>query len=288
MRRTRSVEPVVMDARQLELKARELANSMVFGLEESTFHGAGIEYAQPRPYVDGDSVKFIDWKVTGRTGKYHVKEYQEPKRMPVYILFDTSASMCVSSSTHVSKYSWGLCIATGLALAAQAKMSPVGLLGCGANRFHIKPTLSGRQVMQWAHQLRRHGYLESTAFGRRLRELAPSLRVRTMIIAVTDLHDPDGVPAMKWVGQEHDCIMLHLQDAAEQGLRGCGLFRGQEAETGTAFVAHGRTNWDRSDEAKRALTRSGVEYLRLRTDERIIAKLQLLMRMRGPGSSGGR
>lgn len=287
MKRTHEIETPPINARQFEAAALRLANSLVFGMEDSIFHGCGVEYAQPRPYVPGDPVKLMDWKVTGRTGKYYLKEYQEQKRMPTYILLDTSSSMCISSLP-TSKYAWAVAIGAGLSLAAQLRMSPAGLLGCGQRDMHIKPTLSSRTVMQWAHHLRRHGFLEYTSFGKRVRELAPSLKTRTLVIAVTDLHDEDAIPSMKWIAQEHDCVVLHLQDPAERGIRGSGFFRGQEAETGTAFTGHGWKSWDFSEQARHELARCGAAYLLLRTDEKILSKLRFFMRMRGHGGAGGR
>ena len=287
MQRTQEIAPNAVNARQFAVATRLFANSLVFGMEDSIFHGCGMEYAQPRVYVPGDPIKFMDWKVTARTGRHYIKEYQEPKRMPVYILLDTSASMCISSCPQ-SKYAWAVTIGTGLALAAQMQMSPVGLLGCGQRDIHIKPTLSAGMVMQWAHDLRRHGFLETTTFGRRVRELAPSLDARTLVIAITDLHDPDAFLAMKWIGAEHDCLVLHLQDPAELGIPGSGFFRGQEAETGVTFTGHGWKNWDLSDAARHELMRCRVGYLHLRTDEKILPKLRFFMRRRARGGSGGR
>ena len=276
-----NLEPV--DDRQFEVAVKHLANSLSFGQEESVFHGSGLEYAQSRLYVAGDPVKAIDWKVSARVGKLFIKEYQEPKQMPLYLLLDTSASMCVTSQP-MSKYAWAVQIATGIALAAQANVTPVGLLGCGARELHVRPTLSRNVVMEWSHQLRHHDFLEDTSLAARAREVAPSLKRRTMVIVLSDLHDPEAFPALQVLAQEHDVIVLHLQDPAETGVRGAGLFRGVEAESGRAFVGHGRRAWVDAEGWKSELTRFGIDYLHLPTDEPILGKLRHFLGRRGFGS----
>lgn len=276
-----SSEPV--DARQFEVAVKHLANSLNFGQEESVFHGSGLEFAQSRLYVAGDPVKAIDWKVSARVGKLFIKEYQEPKQMPLYLLLDTSASMCVTSQP-MSKYAWAVQIATGIALAAQGNVTPVGLLGCGARELHVRPTLSRNVVMEWSHQLRHHDFLEDTSLAARAREVAPSLKRRTMVIVLSDLHDPEAFPALQVLAQEHDVIVLHLQDPAETGVRGAGLFRGVEAESGRAFVGHGRRAWVDAQGWKSELTRFGIDYLHLPTDEPMLGKLRHFLGRRGFGS----
>ena len=68
-------------------------------------------------------------------------------------------------------------------------------------------------------------------------------RSTSLVIVLSDLHDSTALPAIKRLGQRHDCIVLHLEDPAERGrLRG-GLFRAARVETGRTFVAHGWSRW---------------------------------------------
>lgn len=280
-----SDDPV--DARQFEVTVKHLANSLNFGQDESVFHGSGLEFAQSRLYNPGDPVKSIDWKVSARVGKLFIKEYQEPKQIPLYLLVDTSASMCVSSQT-LSKYAWAVRIATGIALAAQGSMTPVGLLGCGARELHVRPSLSRNLVMEWSHKLRHHNFVEETSLAQRAREIAPALKRLTTVIVLSDLHDPGAFAALQVLGQEHDCIVLHLQDPAELNVKGAGLFRGAEAESGRSFVGHGRRGFIDSAGWQSELTRFGIDYLYLRTDQPILGRLRHFLNRRGLGGSAGR
>jgi uncharacterized protein (DUF58 family) len=273
-----------LDARQFEIAVRRLANALTYGQESSPFLGAGIEYVQSRLYQHGDPVKFIDWRITGRTGRFHVKEYEAPKQMPVYLLVDTSASMCVSSRP-VSKYAWAVRLAGGIALAAVEHMNPVGVMGVGGRDLHHTPSLSRGSILQWLHQLRRVRFSEGTSLGQKVRELIPRVEQRCLFVVISDLHDPDAVPALKLMAQDHDCAVIHLEDPAERGGLRAGVIRGVEAETGTAFTAHGRTRFLNPDEIH-ALARAGVDYLKLGTDEPVLPRLRHFLRNRKSARRG--
>ncbi|MEY4776144.1 MAG: hypothetical protein RL759_657 [Verrucomicrobiota bacterium] len=280
MRRQAVLAHDPVDSRDFEVAVKQLANSLRFGQEQSVFHGAGLEFAQSRPYVAGDSVKYIDWKLSARMRKLFVKEYEEPKQVPLYLLVDTSASMCVSSQT-LSKYAWAVRIAAGIGLAAQGNVTPVGLLGCGARELHIRPTLSRTTVLEWSHQLRQHDFREATSLAKRARELSPSLTRRTTVIVLSDLHDPGSLEALQVIAQRNDCVALHLEDPAERGVRGSGFFRGVEAESGEAFIGRGGRPFVDTSAWKAELSRFAIDYLHLRTDRPILAPLAHFLQHRG-------
>ena len=279
----------ILDARQFQLAVRRLADSLSYGTDHSPFLGSGFEYVQSRPYQYGDPVKSIDWRVTARTRVVHVKEFEAPKRMPVYLLVDTSASMTITSR-RPSKHETAVFLAGGLALAALDRISPVGVLGVGGRSLHMRPSLSKDQVLQWLHALRTFRYDEPTAIGARIADLSPSLAQRALLIVLSDLHDPQALPALKRLGQEHDCAVLHLRDPAEDQLGRVGFVRAAEAETGRGFVARGvrKRGWTAPDEVGQALKRSRIDYLRVDIDRPYVSNVRQFFKGRERIGRGAR
>lgn len=276
-----------LNARQFYIAVKRLADSLSYGTDRSPFLGSGLEFFQSRPYQDGDPIKSIDWRVTARTRKLYIKEYETPKRLPCYLLIDTSASMMISSTAR-SKYAQALHIAGGLAFACLERVSPVGVLGVGESDFRVQPSLSKDQVMQWLVRLRRFRYDEQTTLGKRVAELSPSLKNRALIIVLSDLHDPRAIPTLKQLSQVHDTVVIQFRDPAETGLQGAGLMRAQEAETGSNFVGHGRQEWLDQEYIDFHLKRGGIDHLLIDTDKPFMHRLRQFFSSRDILSRGSR
>jgi uncharacterized protein (DUF58 family) len=276
-----------LDARQFAIAVRKLADSLSYGTDRSPFLGSGVEYVQSRLYQFGDSVRALDWRVTARTGKPYVKEYESPKTMPAYLLIDTSASMTVSSVAR-SKYETALFIAGGLALACLDRVSPVGVVGVGERALRIEPSLSKQKVMEWLLQLRTYRFDEGTTLGRRIREITPRLAERSLFIVLSDLHDASAMTPLKHLVQLHDCVALQIQDPSEVGLRGAGFVRAAEAETGRAFTALGRNLRVDPAQTRAELQKVGIDHLLIRTDQPYAHALRHLFRNRDGRTRGQR
>jgi uncharacterized protein (DUF58 family) len=281
--------PQELISRPLELAVRRLADDLRYGQDVSPHVGAGTDYVQSRGYVFGDPVKDIDWRVTARTERVHVKQYEALKTMPVYLLVDTSASMSCTS-TPLSKQHMAAILAGGLGLAALHRFSPVGLMGCGERKLNFRPSLSRNRVFQWLHELfpekeqvpKRSPFPEATRLGARIDQLLGMARSASLVVIVSDLHDPRAVPAIKRLGQRHDSVVLHLEDPAERGRLCGGLFRAREAESGRSFVAHGLSRWFRRHVSPgHALKAAGLDYLLLGTDRPFLAPLRQFLADRG-------
>lgn len=276
-----------LDSRQFVMAVKRLADSLSYGTDASPFLGSGTDYVQSRIYQPGDPVRSIDWRITARTRKYHVKEFETPKRMPCYLLVDSSASMTVSS-TRRSKYATAVYLAGGLAFACLDRISPVAVMGVGETELRYSPSLSRDKILQWLHKLRTYRVNETTQLHERLRELGPMLTSRSLIIALSDLHQPEAIGPLKRLGQQHDVVALQLLDPAERGLRGVGFVRGREAETGKTVTTRGGNLGIDQAALKQELKRAQVDHMVIPTDEPIAYQLRHFFKSRGLLGKGAR
>ncbi|MDO4551003.1 MAG: DUF58 domain-containing protein [Planctomycetia bacterium] len=77
----------------LALRAGAIFGSQTVGQHTSKMYGFSAEFAQHRPWEEGDDPKFLDWRVFARTGKRFLKRFTEDKNQTYYFLLDNSRSM---------------------------------------------------------------------------------------------------------------------------------------------------------------------------------------------------
>lgn len=278
--------PETLSRHDYEIVARRLAEDIAHGMDPSRFIGAGYEYVKSRPYVPGDSMRTMDWKVFARTGKPFVKEFEALNRTSVYIIVDTSTSMSVTS-VKLTKHDIAVWIASAFGLIAQTQLRPVFVLSGGARDSTLSAGSTGNDLRRAIEPLRAPGVREPTNIKRTIDEIHARAIRGSMILVLSDLHDPEALNSLRKVAPQHDCLVIHLVDPAEESLQGIGFVQAIEAERGgVALVASDSMRCD-SDGIHREVARAGASYLRLRTDREFVAPLRHFLSSR-PATGGGR
>lgn len=79
--------------RRITLAPRLASGDRGFGLHASRSRGAGMEFAQYRPYEPGDELRQVDWKLYARSDRYYVREAERDSPLTAWIVVDASISM---------------------------------------------------------------------------------------------------------------------------------------------------------------------------------------------------
>lgn len=91
-----SVEELIglsQQAKRLNLYSKKRSRSLSLGGHLSAMRGRGIEFDEVRAYQAGDDIRQMDWRVTARSGRPHIKLYHEDRERPVYFVMDFNPSM---------------------------------------------------------------------------------------------------------------------------------------------------------------------------------------------------
>ena len=139
---------VLQRVREIQIRTRRQVADVLAGEYVSAFRGRGIEFDEVRPYVAGDDVRTIDWKVTARMGEPYVKRYVEERQLTLMLVADVSASQDFGSKAR-SKREAAAEFCALLAFSAIQSSDKVGL-----TLFHgaiilalVLPTLLARTLI---------------------------------------------------------------------------------------------------------------------------------------------
>lgn len=92
----------------MELRAKMIVEGVSSGMHRSPFQGFSVEFAQHRPYVPGDDIRRLDWKVYGRSDKLHLKQHHQETSLDLVVLVDSSGSMGYGSRRFVEASGMGV------------------------------------------------------------------------------------------------------------------------------------------------------------------------------------
>ncbi|HEX6064865.1 MAG TPA: DUF58 domain-containing protein [Longimicrobiales bacterium] len=278
----------------LEFVAREVVEGFLTGLHRSPHRGFSVEFAEHRMYQAGDDLRYIDWRMFGRSDRYYVKQFEEETNLRTYLLIDTSSSMAWTSAPGElpEKLWYAKQLAACIALLLLRQGDSVGLVAFDEQLRALTPPRGGRRhwydIVRAVSELEAHGPTEAA---HALRDIAGRLRRRGLVVLISDLLvDPDATRlALRFLRHRgHEVLVFHLMDPGERELPQVGDARFVDPETEEELpiaVADMRREYrDAVQQAVRewraTLTPLGIDYNLLETHQPMARPLRAYLRKR--------
>lgn len=178
------------------------SNAQQAGQQLSSFRGRGMDFSEVRDYQTGDDIRQMEWRVTARTGKPHIKLYHEEKERPIFIVTDFNPSMFFGSrvaykSVIAARFS------AMLGFAASHNGDKVGgIIFSGDDFKDIRPKARKQGVLPLIEQLSQFS-------------LTPSIKQRPLDAILMQLRNVVKPGALIFILSDFEClgelINAHLQ-----------------------------------------------------------------------------
>ncbi len=203
----------------LPLFARTVMEGFSTGLHASPQTGSSVEFRQHRPYVQGDEIKRLDWKIFGRSDRFYIREFDEETNLRATLLLDASGSMSYRGTKGVIKFEQARKLAAALAYVLTGQQDAVGLVTFDSK---VREFIPCRTKITHLHNiletLLRTEPGADTSLAAVLQNLAGRLNKRGLLMLISDGFD-DAEEILRAVGvlrkQGHDIIFFQMWDRDE-------------------------------------------------------------------------
>lgn len=223
----------------LRIVARLVVDGFLSGLHRSSAKGSNVEFAEHAPYMPGDEIRHIDWKLWAKTDRLHVKRFEEETSLRATVLVDVSDSMTYAGD-RLSKLDYARFLAAALAYLMLRQQDAVGLaLFAGDLTTYVPPRSGSKHLRTVLDHLEKLSTAAATDFDRSFRDLAARFRRRGLLAVVSDLYgDPAAVVrSLKLLKHlKHEVVVFHVLDPDERDFPFAGDTRFVDLETGDKLV----------------------------------------------------
>ncbi|MBR4995250.1 MAG: DUF58 domain-containing protein [Alistipes sp.] len=228
---------ILKRVRKIEIKTRGLSNEIFAGKYHTAFRGRGMSFSEVREYRAGDDVRDIDWNVTARSSKPHIKVYEEERELTMMLLIDVSGSRMFGTSERLKKNIITE-IAAVLAFSAAQNNDKVGCIFFSDKVEKFIPPKKGkshiltiiRELIKFRPESRRTSISEAVRFLTNVNKkrcttfiLSDFMNARKDEAALED--------ALKIARSKHDLVGIRVWDEREAELPDVGIIELQDAET---------------------------------------------------------
>ena len=285
----------ITSLQSLQLFARTVVEGFTTGQHASPHKGFSVEFRQHRPYVQGDEIRRLDWKIFGRTDRFYIREFDEETNLRATLVLDASGSMGYRGQKGVLKFDYARKLAASLAYLLMSQQDAVGLITFDSKVREVIPCrtkISHLHLMLETMVKTEPG--KDTSLAPVLESLAQRLKRRGLVILISDFFD-DPAALLRSIGilrkKGHEIIALQLWDRDEIDFPFGNWARFENLENDEDFLlldpATIRQRYIEAQQNFAAQLKDGfrkhqVDYLSLPTDESHSAALRsyLSLRMR--------
>ncbi len=278
--------------RKIEIKTRGLSNHIFSGQYHSVFKGRGMAFSEVREYQYGDDIRNIDWNVTARFNHPYIKIFDEERELTVMLIIDVSGSNQFGTQQNI-KQNQITEIAAVLAFSAIHNNDKVGVIFFSNKIEKFIPPKKGtshilriiRELVDFVPQN------TETDIRGALRYFTNVIKKRCTAFLLSDFLSEGFDDAMKIGNKKHDLIAVNIYDVRETEIPDVGLIRVRNAETGQQMWVDSSDRKTRESYRRWYLkqaaylndvtVRSGVDLVKIRTDEDYVRPLIGLFKRRG-------
>ncbi|MEM1355306.1 MAG: DUF58 domain-containing protein [Planctomycetota bacterium] len=206
----------------LQLLARTVVEGLNTGLHKSPDKGASIDFKQHRPYVPGDDLRNLDWKVFAKSDKFFIREYEQETNLQAMLLLDASGSMKYRSPLRkdaISKHEYAVRLSACLAYLMIRQGDSAGLLAFDTEvRAYIPPRGRAGHVGVLLDEMAKSQTAGETDLGKVLRDASSKIKRRGLIVLVSDCFG-DVTHLLRGLAHyrhaNHDILILQVWDRDE-------------------------------------------------------------------------
>jgi len=209
----------ITSLQNLQLFARTVVEGFTTGHHASPHKGFSVEFRQHRPYVQGDDIRRLDWKIFGRADRFYIREYDEETNLRATLVLDASGSMGYRGQKGVLKFDYARKLAAAMAYLLMSQQDAVGLVTFDSR---VREFIPNRTRITHLHHLLETLVKtepgEETGLAPVLESLAQRLKRRGLVILISDFFD-DADAILKAIGvlrkKGHEIIAMQLWDRDE-------------------------------------------------------------------------
>ena len=203
----------------IELKAKMIVEGFITGMHRSPYHGFSVEFSQHRQYRPGDEIRFLDWKVYARSGRYYIKEFEEETNLRSMIAIDTSASMRFAADGRISKFEYACYLAAAMAMLMLRQRDAVGLTLYSNNiKTFLPPNSKPSYISQILMELENAIPQDTTGTADALEMMAERINRRGLVMIFSDFFDNTDsiINAIRHLRhKKHEVLLFNILDPKE-------------------------------------------------------------------------